>query len=255
MKRITLIVFLSVAPVFAHDHVEVGKLTQNATQLAMDGPDVQVAVHVPRGEPFSGYMPNFPGGHHAVELTFTTEINSSALYSATNADPRIELVSVTGPPGGSFSFWEVNATQPTWTRATSWSSAQGNVPSLPVVVNGEDHVHGRCFTMDKPGTYTATFRAVASAGSLSPSTNKTITFRAQQPPQLSIATSGSNILLSFTNRNGFACDLQVCTNLVDGSWANIPTHEFMIGAGSRTNLVLTNGLRAGPGAYYRLVEY
>jgi surface-anchored protein len=255
MIRIVLIMFLSVAPVFAHDHVEVGKATQNATQLAMDGPGVQVAVYVPRGEPFSGYMPNFPGGHHAVELTFTTEINSSALYSAANANPRIELVSVTGPPGGGFSFWEVDATQPTWTRAAGWSSAQGNVPSFPVVVNGDDHVHGRCFTMGKPGTYTVTFRAVASVGSLSPSANKTITFQAQQPPQLSIATSGSNVLLSFTNRDGFACDLQVSTNLVAGSWTNIPAHEFMIGSGARTNLTLINGLIGRTNAFYRLVEY
>lgn len=253
MKKIALIVFLSVAPVFAHDHVEVGKLTPNATQLAMVVPDVQVAVYVPRGEPFSGYMLNFPGGHHAVELTFTTEEN--ALFSAANANPRIEFVSVTGPPGGSFSFWEANATQPTWTRATGWSSASGNVPSFPVTVNGDGHLHGRCFTMDKPGTYTVTFRAVASVGSLSPSANKTITFRAQQPPQLSIATSGSNVLLSFTNRDGFACDLQVSTNLVSGSWLNVPAHAFMIGAGLGTNLIVTNGLRASPSAYYRLVEY
>lgn len=254
MKRIVLIVFLSVAPVLAHDHVEVGKLSPNATQLAMNGPDVQVACYVPRGEFFSSYTPEFPGGHHAVELTFTTEEN--ALWSAANSNPRVEFVSVTGPPGGSFSFWEANATQPTWTRATGWSSASGNVPSFMVVVNGDGHVHGRCFTMDKPGTYTVTFRAVASVGSLSPSANKTITFRAQQPPQLSIATSGSkNVLLSFTNRDGFACDLQVSTNLVAGSWTNIPAHEFMIGSGARTNLILTNGLIGRPNAFYRLVEY
>ena len=173
MKRIVLIVFLSVAPVLAHDHVEVGKLTQNATQLAMFGPDIQVAVYVPRGEPFSGYMTNFPGGHHAVELTFKTE---DAPFSAADANPRIEFVSVTGPSGGNFSFWEVNATQPTWTRAAGWSSAPGSGPTFPVAVIGDGHVHGRCFTMDKPGTYTATFRAVASVGSLGPSTNKTITF-------------------------------------------------------------------------------
>ena len=53
MKRIALIVFLSVAPVLAHEHVEVGKLMPNATQLAMDGPDVQVACYVPRDEFFS----------------------------------------------------------------------------------------------------------------------------------------------------------------------------------------------------------
>ena len=253
MKRIVLIAFLSVAPVLAHDHVEVGKISPNATQLAMNGPDIQVACHVPRGEFFSSYTPEFPGGHHAVELTFTTEEN--ALWSAANANPRIEFLSVTGPPGGTFSFWEANAAQPTWTRTTGWSSAPGSGPFFPVAVNGDGHVHGRCFTMDKPGTYTVTFRAVATAGGFTPSVNKTITFRAQQPPQLSIAASGSNVLLSFTNRNDFACDLQVSTNLVSGAWANVPAHGFMIGAGLRTNLVVTNGLRASPSAYYRLVEY
>jgi hypothetical protein len=251
MRRIVLIMFLSVAPVLAHEHVEVGKLSPNATQLAMNGPDVQVAVYVPRGEPFSGYMPVFPGGHHAVELTFTTEEN--ALWSAANANPRIEFVSVTGPPGGSFSFWEAGATQTTWTRTTGWSSAPGSGPSFPVIVNGDGHVHGRCFTMDKPGLYTVTFRAVASAGGFSPSPNKTITFRAQQPPQLSITKPGSNVLLSFTNRDGFACDLQVSTNLAAGSWTNVPGHEFMIGNGVRTNLTVTNGASAN--AFYRLVEY
>lgn len=253
MKKILLLLFCAAGPLLAHDHIEVGKATQSATQLAMFGPDVQVAVYVPRGEPFSGYMPSFPGGHHAVELTFTAEAN--ALWSAAAADPRIEVVAVTGPPGGTFSFWEVDATVPAWTRATGWSSSQGNVPSWSVVVNGDNHIHGRCFTMDKPGTYTVTFRAVAAAGGLNPSANKTVTFRAQQPPQLSIATSGADVLLAFTNRNGFACDLQVSTNLATGSWSNVPGRDFMIGNGTRTNLVLTNGTRATPGAFYRLVEY
>jgi len=253
VKNILLLLFCMAGSLLAHDHVEVGKATQNATQLAMFGPDVQVAVYVPRGEPFSGYMPSFPGGHHAVELTFTTEAN--ALWPAANANPRIEIVSVAGPPGGSFSFWELNASQPAWTRTTGWSSTQGNVPSFLVVVNGDNHVHGRCFTMDRPGIYTVTFRAVASAGGFSPSANKTITFRAQQPPQLSIAKSGSNVLLSFTNRDGFACDLQVSTNLTAGSWTNVPGREFMIGNGARTNLTVTNGTSASPNAFYRLVEY
>jgi surface-anchored protein len=253
MKRIVLIVFLSVAPVLAHDHVEVGKLSPNATQLAMNGPDVQVACYVPRGEFFSSYTPEFPGGHHAVELTFTTEEN--ALWSAANSNPRVEFVSVTGPPGGSFSFWEANATQPTWTRTTGWSSASGNVPSFIVVVNGDGHVHGRCFTMDKPGTYTVTFRAVATAGGFTPSANKTITFRAQQPPQLAIGASGSNVRLSFVGRSDFAYDLQSCTNLSVGTWTNLPSHELLSGSGSITNLTVTNGFRAAPEAFYRLVEY
>ena len=180
-------------------------------------------------------------------MTFTTELGG--------ADPRIELVSVQGPAGGNFAFWEVGATTPTWSRAAGWDSAQGGIPSFPVIVNGDGHTHGRCFTMDKPGLYTVVFRAVDAVGGLSPSTNKTITFVAQQPPQLSISTSGSNVLLSFTNRNGFACDLQVSTNLMAGSWTNVPAYEFMIGAGLRTNLIVTNGASASANAFYRLVEY
>ena len=248
MKKILLLLFWMAGSLFAHDHVEVGKATQNATQLAMFGPDVQVAVYVPRGEPFSGYMLSFPGGHHAVELTFTTEAN--ALWPATNANPRIEIVSVTGPPGGSFSFWEVNATQPAWTRTTGWSSAQGNVPSFLVVVNGDNHVHGRCFTMDRPGIYTVTFRAVASAGGFSPSANKTITFRAQQPPQLSIAKSGLNVSLAFTSRENLTYDLQVCEDVTSGFWTTIGTVD-----GHGAVIPMTDPLAGRQKAFYRLVEY
>jgi hypothetical protein len=253
MKNLRVFLFLLAGSALAHDHVEVGKATQTSTQLAMFGPDVQVAVYVPRGEPFSGYMPVFPGGHHTAELSFTAEVN--ALWPATNANPRIEIVSVTGPADGSFSFWEANATQPTWSRPVGWSSSQGNVPSFMVVVNGNNHIHGRCFTMDKPGTYTVVFRATDTANKFSTSTTKTITFRAQQPPQLAIVASGSNVQLSFTSRAGFAYDLQVCTNLALGVWTNFPSHEFMPGNGSRANLTLTNGLRASPYSFYRLVEY
>jgi hypothetical protein len=253
MKKPLLFLLLSVRFVLAHDHVEVGKANQTSTQLAMFGPDVQVAVYVPRGEPFSGYMPVFPGGHHTVELAFTTDAN--ALLSATGASPRIELVSVAGPPGGNFSFWEAGSTQPTWTRAVGWSSAQGNAASFMVVVGANTHIHGRCFTADKPGTYTVVFRATDTANKFSTSQTKTITFRAQQPPQLSIGASGSNVRLSFVGRSGFAYDLQSCTNLSVGAWTNLPSHEFLSGGGSMTNLTVTNGFRVAPEAFYRLVEY
>lgn len=253
MKKILLLLLFSVGPVLAHDHIEVGKATQSSTQLAMSGPDRQVAVYVPRGEPYSGYMPVFPGGHHTVELAFTAEVN--VLWPATNANPRIEIVSVTGPVGGSFSFWEANATQPTWSRPVDWSSSQGNIPSFMVVVNGNNHIHGRCFTMDKPGNYTVVFRVVDVANRFSTSVDKTIAFRAQQPPQLVIGASGSHVALSYTGRTGFTYDLQRCTNLAVGTWTNLPAHEFVSGSGVKTNLTISNGFRPNPEAFYRLIEY
>lgn len=253
MKKITLFVFLSVCPVLAHDHVEVGNATQDATQLAMSGPNYQLAVYVPRGEPFSGYMPQFPGGHHTAELAFTTDVN--VLFAAAGANPRIELVSVSGPPGGNFSFWEAGTTQPAWTRASGWDSTQGNAPSFMVVLGGDNHVHGRCFTMDKPGTYTVTFRSLDAAGKFATSANKTITFNAQQPPQMSIAVQGNNARLSFTARSGLVYDLQACTNMALGAWTNVEPHTYMDGYGTATNLTVTNAPTLSPNTFYRLVEY
>lgn len=234
----------------AHQHVDVWVDPDSPESLALHlEADLQYALYVPRGVPLSYDVPFFPGGWHASELTFTTTTE------LVEENPRIEIVSVSGPPGGNFAFWEVGARSPTWSRQAGWSSAQGAAPSFNVMLDGDNHVHGRCFTMDRPGVYTVTFRAVATGSGFTPSVNKTITFRAQQPPQLSITKSGSNVQLSFTNRYGFPCDLQVSTNLATGSWTNVPGHEFMIGTGARTNLTLTNGASANPSAFYRLVEY
>jgi hypothetical protein len=234
----------------AHQHVDVWVDPHSPESLALHlEADLQYALYVPRGVPLSYDVPFFPGGWHASELTFTTTTE------LVEEDPQIEIVSVSGPPGGIFSFWEVGAREPTWARQVGWSSAQGAVPSFKVVVGGDNHIHGRCFTMDRPGDYTVTFRAVATVGNLLSSPAKTITFRAQQPPQLSIRTSASNVLLSFSSRNGFTYDLQACTDIAGGLWTNVPVYEFMPGTGASTNLILTNGLVGRPSAFYRLVEY
>ena len=248
MKKTALLLTLLVAAAHAHDHIEVGADPRSGSRLGLEGPDYQLAVYVPRGEAFSGYIPQFPGGYHAVELTFTTEVN--VLASADGAEPRIEIVSVAGPAGASLSFWEVGATSPTWSIQSGWT---GNTLSFPVVYLGETHAHGRCFTMDKPGTYTVMLRAVDVAGRYSSSASKTITFNAQQPPQLSIAMQGGNARLSFTSRSGLVYDLQVCTNLPSGLWTNVDPYTWLDGTGSA--LQMTNPVAGRPQAFYRLVEY
>ena len=170
MKNIFFMLMVSSCLLHAHDHIEVGLVPGEESFLALDGPDFQLALYVPPGEPFSGYLSQFPGGWHACELTFTTELN--ALEPAEQADPRIEMVSVSGPPGGSFGFWEVGALEPTILLPVGWAESDA---SFPVVFAGDTHAHGRCFTMDKPGIYTVTFRAVDSADLFEPSANKTIT--------------------------------------------------------------------------------
>jgi hypothetical protein len=241
MKKLLsiLLAALVTGVVFGHDHVEVHEA---AGSLQLFGPGNQTAVYVPRGEPFSFYLEDFPGGWHASELTFTNEMG--------DADPRIELVSVSGPAGGNFAFWEVGALEPTWSRPSGWDEGQGDAPGFAVVVDGDGHAHGRAFTMDRPGNYTVTFRAVDANRIFSVSANHTVIFRAQQPPQLSISIVGGNATLSFTSRDNFVYDLQRCEDLEGGNWSTIATRD---GTGSLIPMADPIGGRAR--AFYRLVEY
>ena len=252
LRQIFPILFLAAASVSdAHDHVEVGLSSSSGTQLAMEGPAYQLATYVPSQEVFSSYRPLVSIGAHFAELTFTTEMN--AIAPAAGADPRIEVVSVIGPQNATFSFWEVASTAPTWTRATGWNSSEGSAPSFLVIQNGDDHIHGRAFSADKPGLYEVTFRAVDESGNYSTSANLTITFNAQQPPQLSISVASGNTTLSFTSRNGLTYDLQVCTDLASGVWTNVEPHTRLNGDGSVITMIDAMAGRAK--AFYRLVEF
>jgi len=248
MKKIILFLVLGLSVVRAHDHIEVGIDPINEGRLGLDGPGYQLALYVPSGEPFSGYVPQFPGGWHACELTFTTE--TGALDPADGADPRIEIVAVTGPAGGTFAFWEVGAVEPTISLPVGWAGAGA---LLPVIFRGDTHAHGRCFTMDKPGTYIVTLRAVDNAGGFATSITKAITFHAQQPPELTIGLAGVDVSLSFTSRVNLIYDLQVCTTLASGEWANVEPSTFMDGDGGR--IELTDPVAGRLRAFYRLVEY
>lgn len=75
----------------------------------------------------------------------------------------VQLVSVEGPAGGSFAFWDSGATTPTidlmtgTTGTNSWrlSESDGAPGTDPY-----GHIHGRRFTATIPGIYTVGFRAI-----------------------------------------------------------------------------------------------
>ncbi len=171
----------------AHDHVEIGLSPAEPARLALLGPAFQLALHVPRGEPFGAFLPRVPGGGYATELSFGAEGN--AIKFAAGSLPRVELVSFAGPTGAHFSFWEVGATTPTWTRPVGRSATATDRPSFAVHedATGYGHIHGRAFTLDEPGVYQIVFRAVDAAfAPRAPSATYPITFHAQPPPQLSL---------------------------------------------------------------------
>ena len=236
-------------PVGGHDHVEVGLSPTDTNRLALYGPQVQYAVYVPRGEAFSGYATNFPGACFASELTFTTE--TDVLNSALGADPDIELIAVTGPIEGSFSFWEEGAVEPTWTRPTGWSHSETDTPSFPVVVNGWGHNHGRIFSADHPGDYQVTFRATDKNSQLKISADHTITFRAVKPPPLSIRLHQGQAVISFTSRLNLTYELQICTQLSSGLWSPALSSSINGDGGLKEiTLPLTH-----PRVFFRLVEF
>jgi len=250
-KPLLLSLFLAVRA-YSHDHVEVGQSPQNPNQLGLDGPKIEYAVYVPRGEAFSGYATNFPGACFASELTFTTE--TDVLNPAIDANPDIELISVAGPIEGSFSFWEAGSVEPTWARPTGWSHRETDTPSFPVILNGNDHIHGRIFSTDRPGDYQVTFRATDKNSRLQRSAEHTITFRAVKPPPLTILVDTHQVVLSFSGRTNFTYDFQLSTNLASGNWTNLATQS-----GPSTNSpFLTNQLvipLSHPRAFFRLVEF
>ena len=242
MKAILYLLLFSTVLMHAHEHVDVGLDPSKPRRLYLLGPVFQEALYVPFGEPLSFYLTQFPGGWFACELTFTAEIE---------ADPLIEIISVSGPTRGSFSFWEVGALGPTWSRETGWSLDQGNTASFPVIYLGETHQHGRAFTMDQPGTYSVTFRAVDADGVLTPSEEKIIDFQALPPPRLSIRIENGQVVISFLSRLNLLYDLQISTDLATGTWESVIA-EFIDGDGTvkETSLTLEH-----PRAFFRLVEF
>ncbi len=250
MKKLLIPALIFTAWAQAHDHVEVGQSSENPSQLGLNGPGYQLALYVPQREPFSGYAPDFPGGYFACELTFTTEVN--VLDSAGGSDPVIELVSVTGPAGAFFSFWESVATTPTWSRSSGWNQTVFDRPSFPVILGGETHAHGRIFTADRPGDYQIIFRARDKNNLFSPSANFTMTFHAQLPPPLSIQIKNGQALISFMSREHLVYDLQICTDLAANRWINVEGKIGIDGNGLKTECPLPLNY---PRAFFRIVEY
>jgi hypothetical protein len=249
MKKILLLTLLMTSAALAHDHVEVGTHPANPGQLALDGPGVQLAPYVPVGEFFSGYTSFFSGGCFASELTFTTE--NSVLDAPIGANPEIELVSITGPADGSFSFWEINATSPTWSRGSGWTQTSTDRPSFPVILGDNNHLHGRAFSVDRPGEYQVTFRAVDRNALFQNSADYTLAFRALAPPPLSIRLSGGQAVISFTSRLGLTYDLQSRTNLGSGAW-DLANATPIDGDGNLKEIVLP---LSHPRAFFRLIEF
>lgn len=217
--------------IFAHEHVAIGTSWTNPSQLVADGPDTTDTTYLPLGETFSTLdAPQFPGGCFVGLLTFTTEIETTSVKTldlTSSYNPQVELISVDGPEGALFSFWERNSINPTWSRTTGWRQTPTDRPSFPVALNGSGHIHGRAFTTDRAGDYTVVFRINNMSFS---SADYRVTFKAVSPPPLAIRVWDGNVIISFRKRTpsgfshpGFSYDIETKPNLNDNKWSFLET--------------------------------
>lgn len=151
-----------------HGHLNIGSsgVNQNDSLLFDNGAIFEVATNYVKtltlatNGTYAGY---YQGNITLTGLAATAahagpELNAAALGSQIHA----QLVGITGPAGGVFSFWNTGATNPTISLLTgetgtnTWriSENDGSPGSDPY-----GHFHGRRFTATKPGIYVVSLRA------------------------------------------------------------------------------------------------
>lgn len=251
LRLFTALLIFSGSAVFAHEHVEVGfDAAPNRNRLAFFGSENHTATYFPSGEAPSGNFLVFPGATYATELTFSAFDNID--NPPGNAFVSVQVLSVAGPSGATFSFWEAGAASPSWTRPTGWTSAPGDQPSFPVSedTTGYGHVHGRAFSFSSEGEYVVSLRAVDGLGNFAASLPFVVRFTVLSPPRLGIGAQGGRIRLSFTGRANLVYDIQSSTTLAPGSWTTVDTLD-----GNGAALEWTEPLNNRPRIFYRIVEY
>lgn len=209
-----------------HGHLNVGAVSKTqGTALTFDNGAVFL--------PSTGYAKQLDyittgvyAGYYQGNITLTALAGTAAHAESGVADPnapafgsfiRAGIVSVTGPAGGSFSFWDSGATSPTYSFAVGYSSLSPvntwalSDAALGAGTAGADpfgHLHGRRFSATVPGDYFVTFQAIdTSVNGLdggpihTPSAPLTIDFRAvPEPGTIALAAVGLSAVAALARR-------------------------------------------------------
>jgi hypothetical protein len=138
---------------------------QGAKLYPVNGADFVAASGHVRTHAFSsdGSYAGYYNASHPFIVAAATEDYGGPEFGAPalGSQIRMRIVSVSGPPGGQFSFWEAGATSPTIlvpvsaANTNDWhiSENDGSPGSDPY-----GHIHGRRFAMTKPGFYVVGFQ-------------------------------------------------------------------------------------------------
>jgi hypothetical protein len=221
-----------------HYHLQIG--AENATQgapLFFDD-EAQLATNFnfistlsfTNAGKYAGYFQ--PGGITTAVLPATAN-NGGPFPNAPAPGSRIfvQIVSISGPAGGEFGFWETNALRPTFTvscgttdgtNAYCASENDGSTGSDPY-----GHIHGRAFTATIPGLYVVGLRAFdGSTNGLNggpihaPSDIFYIQFQAGvMIASFDVNDSAATITFGATGGQNFS--LEYATNLSPANWQSV----------------------------------
>ena len=152
----------------SHGHLNVGATagTQNSALIFANGSDFAPATHYVKTLIYTNagkYVGLYQGN-----ITLTALPRTAAHAGPDPSAPafgsliQASMVSVTGPVGGEFSFWENGASKATFTLRTGRTGTNLWKLSENDGAPGTDpygHIHGRRFSATLPGIYTVGFQA------------------------------------------------------------------------------------------------
>ncbi|HTR43599.1 MAG TPA: hypothetical protein VMH87_18455, partial [Pseudomonadales bacterium] len=171
--------------------------------------------------------------------TTSSDAGSNPAIAATNgALLAMQIVSLAGPPGGHYYFWDLNvtnSTHPVAMSAPAFTIAVGDAPTNDVFIvsdpsNGAGspggdpygHMHGRRYAVDAPGTYTLGLQVIDL------STNGPNGGPLQTPSQIYYATYQAGQTIQ---------SISVCNTVVS---LTVPTVATAVNShGNTTNAVYT----------------
>jgi hypothetical protein len=223
-----------------HGHLNVGAVAQVArAKLTFDnGPDFTGDYVKTLTYTNAGKFANLYHGNITLTALHATDPFGEATPGAPAPGAFIvaEIVSVLGPEGGAFQFWETNSTT---TPAASISTGTTNSTfrfelSDALLGAGEPgadpfgHIHGRRFTVTRPGLYTVGFRAYdvskngPSGGPIhTPSDVTEIHFQGDVGVT-KVQPDTGGVRITFGAMAGYAWQLEAKESLSETRWTPIP---------------------------------
>jgi hypothetical protein len=243
----------------SHGHLNIGAVgTNQGDQLTFDNGSIFqtntgyiLTLNYTNGGTYAGYYQ----GNITLTALATTPVpvpNAPAPGSQIHA----QVVSLDGPPGGAFGFWDAGATHPTIVLAAGTTGTNTYIVSENDGSPGSDpygHIHGRRFTATTPGVYAVGFRAFdrstnGAHGGPIHSPSDILKFYFQAGINIaSLSRTGNVASVTFGAAGNRTFHLEYATNLAASAWTPIGS-----AIGNDSLQTLTEANATDPPRFYRI---